>query len=133
MTPKHPRDYLWYLASPYSIYKEKSSGLTLAFEEACIAAGLLMTHGYNVYSPIAMTHSICKYTETLDPLDHELWTRFDKPFVDICDGLIVLKLFAWSDSRGVAHEIQRFTEAHKPILYMEPSEVPWTLQNLVKD
>jgi hypothetical protein len=133
MTSKYPRDYLWYLASPYSVYKEKSSGLTLAFEEACMAAGLLMTHGFNVYSPIAMTHSICKYTEELDPLDHELWTRFDKPFVDICDGLIVLRLVAWQDSRGVAHEIKCFEEAHKPIVYMWPSGVPIALQNLVKE
>jgi hypothetical protein len=129
LNPKHPRDYLWYLASPYSKYPE---GLEIAHRQACRAAGILMMQNIRVFCPIAHTHHISLITVGMSSTDHDLWTYLDKPFVDMCDGLIVLKLITWGDSHGVAHEIQCFTEAHKPIFYMEQGEVPWTLQNFVK-
>jgi hypothetical protein len=128
MTPKHPRDYLWYLASPYSNALE---GIEHAYEQACFAAALLIRQDINVFSPIAHTHHIAQIGDL--PVKSDFWKRFDEPFVNLCDGIIVLKLHWWDRSRGVAHEIKCFEEAHKPIFYMEPGEVPWALQNLVKE
>jgi hypothetical protein len=130
MTPKHPSDYLWYLASPYSQYKD-GPGLYWACQNACYASGLLIKNGIMVFSPIAHTHTIAEIC--LLPSDHQFWLRFDAAFVQVCDGLIVLKTHEWELSKGVAHEIKCFTEAHKPIFYMEPNKVPWTLQNFVKE
>ena len=37
-----------------------------------------------------------------------------------CDGLIVCQMSGWQDSYGLAHEIEYFEAANKPILHM-----PW--------
>ena len=110
----------WYLASPYSKYPY---GLSSAHLHACRACVLLITAGIPVFSPIAHSHPIAM-TGGLDPLDHDIWLPADKPMVEAAGGLIVLKLEGWSRSIGVAEEIEGFAEMNKPIVYMEPGEVP---------
>jgi hypothetical protein len=110
----------WYLASPYSKYP---LGITAAHYHVCQQAGLLIQAGVPVYSPIAHTHPIAQFSG-IDPHDHDIWLPADKPIADAAGGLIVLKLEGWSRSFGIAEEIEWFASAGKPVVYMEPGEVP---------
>lgn len=106
---------LWYLATPYSKYKD---GIQAAFEEACRAAAYLMKMGDHVYSPIAHSHPIAMIGG-LDPLDHDMWMALDEKAMRGCDGLIVLKMDGWDQSKGVGIEIDAFAKAGKPIRMIE--------------
>jgi hypothetical protein len=105
----------YYLASPYSRFPD---GPEAAFREVCRAAACLIRAGVRLYSPIAHTHPIATHGG-IDPLDHSIWLPVDKPFMDAAAGLIVCKMPSWTASVGMAHEIEAFTEAGKPIVYME--------------
>lgn len=102
---------LGYLATPYSKYP---AGTTAAyFTAARIAAGLLRA-GIPVYSPITHTHPIA-VAGNLDPLDHSIWLPFDELMMARCDYLIVAHMDGWQESKGIAHEVEAFTLARKPI------------------
>jgi Domain of unknown function (DUF1937) len=131
MTSKPHSEYLWYLASPYSNFKDRVGGLDLAFELACEATGFLMKKGLQVYSPIAHSHSIAQFAN-IDPVDHEFWVRADTPFVNACDGLIVLTIEGWRTSKGVYHERTQFFLANKPIFYMGRGTCPSDLVAFIR-
>lgn len=105
----------WYLATPYSKYP---AGIDAAFQEAAKAAAKLIAQGIRVYCPIAHTHPIAIYGN-LDPYDHKIWLPADKPFMKLAIGLIVVKMTSWQFSKGIAIEIDEFTQAGKLVLYME--------------
>lgn len=110
----------WYLATPYSKYPR---GLHAAYEMAAREAGRLIHLGFRVYSPIAHTHPIA-FASGLDPYDHNIWIPADRPFMDGAHGLIVLRADSWKESKGIAIEIEEFTQAGKPVVYMSPQYVP---------
>ena len=105
----------WYLATPYTGYP---GGINEAFKEASRAAATLLKHGIRVYSPIAHTHPIALYGE-LDPTDHSIWLPADGPLMAAAVGIIIIKMNGWEKSKGIAHEVNAFKEAGKPVLYME--------------
>lgn len=110
----------FYLATPYSKYP---AGLDAAFQEACRNAGLLIAAKIPVFCPIAHTHPIAMACE-IDALDHSIWLPADQPMMDAACGIIVVMMDGWFESRGIEHELEAFTKAGKPIVYMEPGEVP---------
>lgn len=114
----------WYLATPYSRFP---GGIWNAYWEACKVAGWLIKRGVPVYCPIAETHGIAVHGG-VDPLDHELWIRADRPKMDAAAGLIVATLPTWETSRGVLEEIAIFRAAGKPIGFLdwELKEIRWT-------
>lgn len=103
----------WYLASPYS----NQPSHRLAFASAACAAAWLIGNGVRVYSPITHSHPIAHYGG-LDPLDLDLWLRFDKPFMQHARGMIVLQLPGWGESEGIRQEERQFFAAKKPIHFM---------------
>lgn len=110
----------WYIASPYSAYH---SGRDEAFRDAAAQAALLMEAGVPVFSPIAHSHPISQMLSAgFDT--HETWMRADAPFMRAAKGLIVCMMEGWDRSKGVAQEIETFTAAGKPIVYMRPGVVP---------
>lgn len=114
-------DSYWYLASPYSKYP---AGIDAAFEEVCRQAGLLIRAKIPVYSPIAHTHPIAKYSG-MDPLDHGIWLPADLPLMrNAYRGLIVCKMDTWDISYGIGEEIKEFTALKRRVVYMTPGEVP---------
>jgi hypothetical protein len=113
-------DSYWYLASPYSKYP---GGLDEAFKEVCRAAASLIRAGVRVYSPIAHTHPIAIHGN-IDPYDHGIWLPADEPFMKKASGLIVLRAESWEKSYGISVEIEEFRKAGKPIVYMDPGQVP---------
>ena len=110
---------LAYLATPYSKYP---GGLDKAFVDAARLAGLLLKTGVIVYSPIAHTHPIAVHS-ALDPLDHDIWLPFDEAMMARCSCLIVAMMDGWRDSRGIAHEIEVFKKAEKPIFHLDPKSL----------
>lgn len=110
----------WYLATPYSKYVD---GIEMAFKLAAIYSAALIKAGLGVYSPIAHTHTIAM-CGGLDPMDHSIWLPADRPLMDAAVGLIVCQMAGWLESHGVAHEIDVFCEADKPVYYWQPLDDP---------
>jgi hypothetical protein len=118
------KDYgLIYLATPYSKWP---AGLEDAFKEAAKLAARLLEKGASVYSPIAHTHPLAIHGG-LDPLDHKLWLDFDEAMMERSDALFVATMYGWTESKGVAHEINRFAEMGKPIRKVDPVTLEVTL------
>lgn len=118
-----PADALCYLGTPYTRYV---GGIEAAFKDAAQLAGRLLRIGLRVYSPICHTHPIAIYGN-IDPLDHEIWMNFDLAMMKACDCLLVAEMTGWQESRGMAHEIQFFERARKPIFQLEPRSLSMRL------
>ena len=119
----------WYLASPYSKFP---LGLDRAWYNVNTAAGMLLKEGIPVYSPITHGHPLSVQCG-LSALDWNFWRELDRNFVNAAIGLIVLKLKGWDESVGVKWEIEEFTKAGKPIVYMKPYYIPTELRGGVYD
>ena len=107
---------LTYLTSPYS--HPKASMRLLRYKQACKAAGHLMKEGFAVFSPIAHSHSIEAFFDTIEP--GPFWMKQDIPILKHCDQLIVLELDGWDRSKGVAQELELARKAYMNILRMDP-------------
>lgn len=108
---------LYYLASPYTKYK--SGDIEASFIESARIAGALLKLGHDVYSPIVHMHPLSVHGR-IDPLDHAIWLPANQAMMDRCDALLVAQMVGWSESRGVLHEIESYTNAGKPISYLSP-------------
>lgn len=120
MPPFSARDIrhsLAYLASPYSLYPH---GLQAAFEEASRISAKLLIAGVKNYSPIAHTHGLAIYGN-LDPMDARIWFPLNDTMMAICDVLIVARMPGWSESVGVAREIEHFRDRRRPIYGLDPA------------
>lgn len=110
---------LCYLATPYTKYP---AGIENAFQEAAALAGRLLCAGVKVYSPIAHTHPIA-HAAALDPLDHGIWLPFDQAMMERADILVIAMMRGWERSFGIQQETRFFTEAGKPICFLDPSSL----------
>lgn len=85
------------------------------------AAAVLMRNGCIVYSPITYTHILdSQYTQMGLSMSHEEWLEFDRPFMEMCESLYILKLDGWTESTGIAREIEYFTSKQRQIIYLPP-------------
>jgi hypothetical protein len=105
-----------YLGSPYSKYP---LGLDAAFEEICRIAGRFAKAGIPVYSPIAHTHPIAKYSG-IDPYNHAIWLPFDEPMIEGAKALVIVCMESWEISYGIEEERKTFLRLNKPIHYFNP-------------
>ena len=116
----------WYMASPYRKYP---LGIQAASEAASRFAAALFDRGIQIYSPIALSHEIARYT-TLDPMD-EAWLAAQVPFMTAARGLIVAKINTWDLSSGIAWERTWFSERGRPIYMLDdplPEQLPGGLK-----
>ena len=105
---------LIYLASPYSKYP---NGKVEAFTQACLKAGVLMLEGYEVFCPIAHSHSIEEYMDEVH--DGDFWLKQDFAVLQHCDELWVYKMPGWGVSEGVAREVMFARDHSIPVKYIE--------------
>jgi len=99
-----------YLASPYA--HADRAAMQSRYEAVVDAAGIFMTQGIPVYSPIVHNHPIA--VETVLPRDWDFWAKMDLPILSVCSAL----LDGWERSVGVAAEI-KFAEEHGiPVRYV---------------
>lgn len=113
--PQNANAY-WYIGTPYSKYPH---GLKAAHKMACEQAARLTKAGINVFSPIAHGEGLIEHSD-INPTDHDLWMRIDKPFMHCAKGLIVIRASGWEESRGLTEEIATFEESNKPIFHLYP-------------
>lgn len=115
----------WYLATPYSKYP---GGHELAAELSSLKAAKLLEARVPTFAPIAHSHPISKHTRVSNT-DHDFWINADAPFIKLASGLIVVTAEGWRDSKGMAEEIKRFTEAGKPVVYWSPlASIPYEVR-----
>ena len=107
---------LVYLGTPYSKFP---TGTEAAFQAAASLAGRMLVAGVNVYSPIAHTHPIAIHSG-LNPLDHSIWIPFDAAMMDKADALVVAMMDSWEASYGLQIETDEFTQAGKPVYWLDP-------------
>lgn len=110
---------LIYLGSPYSKYPK---GIERAYAKICSIAGRLLQKGVKVYSPIAHTHGIASHAY-LDFYDHSIWLPFDEAIMRKCDAMAVALMTDWALSFGIAHEVDFFNAAGKPVFALDPGLV----------
>lgn len=101
---------LAYLASPYT-----KLNLTSAWSGAAEIAGRLLRSGLCVFSPIVHGHAISIHCPQIDRLNHKFWMPICEAFMERCDTLIVAHMEGWQESKGIAHEVEFFERARKPI------------------
>ncbi|QWY83598.1 TIR domain-containing protein [Rhizobium phage RHph_X2_26] len=110
-----------YVATPYSKWF-KTFGLEKAARCAAELTGELISSGLRCYSPIAHCHFVAM-SNYLDPLDWKLWMAQCAPMMEAANGAVILMLPGWQESSGVTAEIEYFTKARKPILFVKPSSL----------
>lgn len=110
---------IYYLATPFTRYE---MGLDAACYDATAIAAKLVDKGFRVFPPITAGHNMAK-VGYLDPVDDELWTWYNRGFVEKADACIVACLPGWEESDGVAHEIATFLMAGKPVVYLDVESI----------
>lgn len=93
---------LVYLACPYS-HPDRAVRVA-RFEAANRAAGLLMSRGMLVFSPISHTHPIAECCDL--PLGWEFWHAYDRVFIEHANAIYVLCIDGWMESVGVQAELE---------------------------
>lgn len=117
----------WYVATPYRAYP---LGIEAASEAASRFAASLFDRGIMVYSPIAHSHELARYTK-LDPMDAQ-WALAQIPFMEPALGLIIAKLPTWDLSLGIEWERDWFKARGRPIFILDvpiPAELPGGLKS----
>ena len=111
---------LIYLACPYSDPSEEVRLQRVV--EADRVAGMLVGHGYAVFSPISYSHRLVK---SVPASFGDGWYEFDLEFLRRSDLVLVLQLPGWEQSRGVALERDEANKWGIPIVnraYPVPDE-----------
>lgn len=110
---------LYYLASPYS--HEDSMVRECRYLAVDFAAVALIRRGIRLIEPISMCHQ--KSLKTNLPTGYGYWQRRDRGFVELCDGIIVLKTKGWKDSIGVTDELEYAKKLGKEVIYLNPRDI----------
>jgi hypothetical protein len=105
----------WYLASPYSRYPK---GIEQAFIDISKIGGTLIKAGVPVFCPIAHSHPVAIHGD-IEPSNHDVWLPLDFHMMRKAVGIIVAKMETWDTSYGVSVEIDFFTKAGLPVIYLE--------------
>ena len=111
----------WYIATAYTNF---TGGPIEAFQVSAKATAYFLKRGIHAYGPIAHSHPVAVHGE-LDKYDHEFWMWVDQPFMEGAQGLIVVATDEDIEkSSGIQHEIEMFKLAEKPVLQMDPWDIP---------
>jgi hypothetical protein len=102
------------------------------FELATAAAATLVRRGLVVFSPITMTHPIDVALAGDKTLGSDFWAEFDETFMEKCSELVVLQIEGWERSSGIRREIEFFSQADKPISFMQESDIDPCCVNTMK-
>ena len=92
-----------YLCSPYT--HPSAEVMCERFEQVCRTAGILMTQGDIVFSPVAHSHVIAELGKLRT--DWDFWEVQDMSYLaEWATRLYVLALDGWEESVGVTAEIE---------------------------
>jgi len=102
----------YFVAAPYASAEDKEQ----RFLDITKQTARLTKMGNNCYSPITHGHMLEKF---IGPQTFEWWMATNRPFLDACKAIIVLKFDGWEESPGVTHEISVSREENKLVLYQD--------------
>lgn len=111
-----------YLASPYSSHDRKVR--TARYLSAREFIAKMYQGGYTmpIYSPIVHFHPMAEAHDL--PTDHAFWWEINRHYLDLANHLWVLRLEGWVGSKGVAQEVDYWTEtfaiSKPPIKFVSP-------------
>ena len=109
---------IFYLASPYTHEDKKVE--QKRFRDVCRWAAWLKTVGICSFCPIAMSHPISTHSGKYDiGTGYDAHQDFDLSMLERSDGLIVVMIEGWKESKGVQDEINHAKKLKKPIMYLE--------------
>lgn len=78
----------------------------------------MAARGRIVICPVVMNHAAFRKVDAKG-LDGAYWRELESRLAVACDGLTVIKLPGWRESRGVQREISIFELLSKPIEFVE--------------
>lgn len=107
-----------YLASPYT--HQDPEVRAQRFDRVCREAGRMMAAGEAVFCPIAHSHPIELALPGIEGFD--FWMRQDVPILRHASRMVVLMLDGWSESKGVAHEIDVAERLYIPLTFVVDDE-----------
>ena len=84
-------------------------------------AALLMSQGHIVFSPISHSHPIAM--ENNLPTTFEFWAKQNHAMIDWCHLVMVLRLYRWQESKGIADEIRYAKLIDKKVVNDEWEEI----------
>lgn len=114
-----PEGKLLYLASPYSHLNKVI--MDYRYFLVAAAAAELYRKGFNLLEPIGSGHPIATKYDL--PQGYEYWMQRDRLMIERSDGVIVLTIPGWAESKGVTDEVKYAKELGKPVYYLNPAEV----------
>ena len=108
-----------YLATPYGWGNNKGPIAKIVHwwrnRKVTKVAAFWMGKGYNVFSPITLTHPISKFVT----LEHAEWLECDFQWIDACDELWVLCQPGWQKSDGVRQEVVYARKKDKEVVFLK--------------
>lgn len=118
---------LWYLSSPHS--HEDYAVREARYHAALKTLGELLDQGLMVFSPIVHSHDLYKLPGwDKRPVDFVLWEKYDTELISRCDGILILMIDGWKESKGIKAEIEICRAQNKPVMYLEKREDRWHLE-----
>ena len=86
------------------------------------ATAILALEGINIFSPIVHWHETAEQYDL--PTDAEWWRKMNFDAINRCDGMYLLAMPGWEESKGVQMEMSWAEEKpHFQIHYMVPSNL----------
>lgn len=107
-----------YLASPYS--HPDPGEVTLRVNQTMKCLAELLREGKFVWSPIVHCHELAMRHDL--PKDAKYWELFSIDFLRRADGLYILTLPGWKESKGVQAEIAFAGTIFLPITLLLPED-----------
>ena len=101
----------WYLASPYSHPDQKV--VNWRYAKAMEAKVWLLHQGWIIYSPIVSCHQVA--VNYALPTDANFWNRMNFGLLAPAEGLIVLEIDGWKESKGLYGELEFALLRGKPV------------------
>lgn len=105
---------IYYLATPFSKFKD---GPEEAYRRACINAAACLREGILVFSPISHGYGIHHFAGFGG--DYKTWKLFCEKTLELCRGIIVVKMPGWEESEGIKEEIKFCEIVGRPIIYRD--------------
>lgn len=110
-----------YLASPYS--DPSPATREARAKAAALAAALISSYGWAVYSPIVHGHALVASGASCVGTSWQDWAAIDQKFIDASREVWVLALPGWTESVGVQAEIAYAHYHEKFLRIVQPDEL----------
>jgi hypothetical protein len=107
-----------YIASPYS--HESVAIMQERFEQVRDFTAELIKSNVCAFSPIAHTHEMAQTNRM--PTDFQFWQDYCLSMLKKADKMVVLKIFGWEQSIGVAAEIEYCHQQGIEVEYWLPGQ-----------